>query len=65
MAQYIIPAIAAVVVAVIEAIAAAERRQEKKNRKLAEEINEEAKRMSGEGVLRCKKIYERILETLV
>ena len=36
-----------------------------KNRKLAEEINEEAKRMSGEGVLRCKKIYERILETLV
>lgn len=37
MAQYIIPAIAAVVVAVIEAIAAAERRQEKKNRKLAEQ----------------------------
>ena len=36
-----------------------------KNRKLAEEINEEAKRMSSEGVLRCKKIYERILETLV
>ncbi len=36
-----------------------------KNRKLAEEINEEAKKMSGEGVLRCKKIYERILETLV
>ena len=36
-----------------------------KNRKLAEEINEEAKRLSGEGVLRCKKIYERILETLV
>lgn len=36
-----------------------------KNRKLAEEINEEAKRMSGEGVLRCKNIYERILETLV
>lgn len=36
-----------------------------KNRQLAEEINEEAKRLSGEGVLRCKKIYERILETLV
>ncbi len=36
-----------------------------KNRKLAEEINEEAKRLSGEGSLRCKKIYERILETLV
>lgn len=36
-----------------------------KNRKLAEEINEEAKRLSDEGVLRCKKIYERILETLV
>lgn len=36
-----------------------------KNRQLAEEINEEAKRLSSEGVLRCKKIYERILETLV
>lgn len=38
MAQYIIPAVAVVIVAIIEALAASERRQTKEERKKAEEL---------------------------